>query len=194
MPEQTPDLSILTGGQPPPVGGALAGDLPKDLPKELPCGDFGIRIARDGTWFHNGLPFTRLPLVKLFSTIIRRAPNGDYLLQTPVEKGRIEVEDAPYVAVEMLVEGCGRDQLLKFRTNIDQWVEAGPHHPIWFVMDGDEGDEEAQPSPYIIVKPGIEAMINRAVFYDLVELADDLGDYFGVWSGGVFHPLGKAQA
>ena len=180
MPESSPDLSILTGSAAPPPAGGVA--------EAAASTDFGIRIARDGTWFHNGLPFTRLPLVKLFSTVLRRAPNGDYLLQTPVERGRIEVEDAPYVAVEMLVEGSGREQVIKFRTNIDQWIEAGPDHPIWFV----ENPDSEEPSPYVIVKPGIEALINRAVFYDLVELADDHGDYFGVWAGGVFHPLGKA--
>ena len=181
MPEPSPDLSILTGAQPPAEAAAAVG--------REGCVDFGIRIARDGTWFHNGLPFTRLPLVKLFSTVLRRAPDGEYLLQTPVEKGRIGVEDAPFVAVEMTVEADGRDRRLHFRTNIDQWVEAGADHPIWFVMD--EASEE--PSPYVIVKPGIEARINRAVFYDLVELAEGLGPYFGVWAGGVFHPLGEAQ-
>jgi uncharacterized protein len=181
MPDPSPDLSILTGSaQAPKAEGMESGTEPRD---------FGIRIAKDGTWFHNGLPFTRLPLVKLFSTVIKRAPNGDYLLQTPVERGHIEVELAPYVAVEMQAEGEGREQRLRFRTNIDQWIEAGPDHPIWFV----ENPESEEPTPYIIVKPGIEALINRALFYDLVELADDLGDYFGVWSGGVFHPLGKAQ-
>ena len=181
MPEPSPDLSILTGvAHAPPAGG---------MAEAAACADFGIRIARDGTWFHNGLPFTRLPLVKLFSTVIKRAPNGDYLLQTPVEKGRLEVDLVPYVAVEMQVEGEGCGQQVKFRTNIDQWVEAGPDHPIWFM----ENPESEEPTPYIIVKPGIEALINRALFYDLVELADDLGDYFGLWAGGVFHPLGKAQ-
>ena len=182
MPEPSPDLSILTGAQPP--ASASAG--------RQGCIDFGIRIARDGTWFHNGLPFTRPKLVKLFSTVLRRAPDGEYLLQTPVEKGRIAVEDAPFTAVEMIAEGEGSRRRLRFRTNIDEWVEAGPDHPIWFVYE-DEDDEEAEPSPYIIVKPGIEARINRAVFYDLVELAENRGGYFGVWAGGVFHPLGDEQ-
>ena len=181
MPEEqeTPDLSILTGGK---DGSA------NSLAADAVCGDFGIRIARDGTWYHNGLPFTRLPLVKLFSTVLKRAPNGDYLLETPVERGRIEVEDAPFVAVEMQVEGQGRDRRLHFRTNIDQWVQAGVDHPIWV----EENPANDEPSPYIIVKPGIEALIARSVFYDLVELAEELGDYFGVWAGGVFHPLGRA--
>jgi hypothetical protein len=181
MPDPNPDLSILTGGSPPPEAATTAAGQG--------CVDFGIRIARDGTWFHQGLPFTRPKLVKLFSTVLRRAPNGDYLLQTPVEKGRIEVEDVPFVAVEMVAEGTGRERRLRFRTNIDEWVEAGPNHPIWFDIDGESGE----PVPYIIVKPGIEALIARPVFYDLVDLAEDLGDDFGVWAGGVFHPLGEAQ-
>lgn len=179
MSDTAPDLSILSGAKP--------------APGKVAAVDFGIRIARDGTWFHNGLPFTRPKLVKLFSTVLRRAPDSEYVLQTPVEKGRIEVEDAPFVAVEMIAEGAGQDLRLRFRTNIDEWIEAGPDNPIWFVYEEDEDPEEAEPAPYIIVKPGIEARINRAIFYDLVELADNEGDYFGVWAGGVFHPLGEAQ-
>ncbi len=180
MAEPNPDLSILSGGQSPSEAGAA---------NDAGIRDFGIRIARDGTWFHNGLPFTRLPLVKLFSTVLRRAPNGDYLLQTPVEKGRIEVEDAPFVAVEMIVEGEGRERRLHFRTNIDEWVEAGPDHPIWLNVNEASGE----PSPYVIVKSGIEARIARPVFYDLVELAEDHDTHFGVWAGNVFHPLSEAQ-
>ena len=176
------DLSVLADGKLALDAGAPGGPSA--------AGHFGIRIARDGTWYHNGLPFTRMPLVRLFSTVLRRAPNGDYLLQTPVERGRIDVEDAPFVAVEMQAEGEGRARRLRFRTNIDQWIEAGPDHPIW--LEEDPGSEE--PSPYIIVRPGIEALIARAVFYDLVELAEDEGDHFGVWAGGVFHPLGPRQS
>jgi hypothetical protein len=181
MPTPVPDLSILTRGRT---------AAPPDAPGGDPaCADFGISIARDGTWFHNGLPFTRLPLVRLFSTVLRRAPNGDYLLSTPVERGRIAVEDVPFVGVEMAVAGEGRERSLRFRTNIGQWVEAGAAHPLWLCDDPATGE----PVPYLIVKPGIEARIVRPVFYDLVALAEDLGPYFGVWAGGVFHPLGPAQ-
>ena len=187
MPDPTPDLSILTS-EPAAAGGAAKGD-------DGGWRDFGIRIARDGTWFHNGLPFTRPKLVQLFSTVLRRSPDGEYVLQTPVEKGRIEVEDAPFTAVEMIAEGEGRNRRLRFRTNIDDWVEAGRDHPVWFVYEhGVSGDDEGtEPAPYVIVKPGIEARINRAVFYDLVEFGENMGGYFGVWAGGVFHPLGEAQ-
>ena len=184
MPDPSPDLSILTGSKPRAASPRPSG--PANV-------DFGIRIARDGTWFHNGLPFTRPKLVKLFSTVLRRAPDSEYVLQTPVERGRIEVEDAPFTAVEMLADREGTARILRFRTNIGEWVEAGPDHPIWFVYEDGADAEEAEPAPYIIVKPGIEARINRAVFYDLVELAENSGDYFGVWAGGVFHPLGEAQ-
>ena len=155
------------------------------------CVDFGIRITPDGTWFHNGLPFTRMALVKLFSTAMRRAPNGDYLLQTAVEKGRITVEDVPFRAVEMTAAGKGRDRRLWLRTNIDEWVEVGPSHPIWLTEN--TAPASGGPTPYLIVTPGIEARIERAVFYDLVELGEDREMHFGVWAGGVFHPLGPSQ-
>lgn len=181
MSDSTPDLSVLSDGR------SADGDQRG--------GDFGIRIAKDGTWYHNGLPFTRMALVKLFSTVMRRVENGDYLLVTPVERGKIEVEDAPFVAVEMLVEGEGKDQVLKFRTNIDEWVTADADHPIWFVTD----DESAEPRPYLMVRPGpdglpgLEALIARAVFYDLVELAEEQADgSLAVWSGGTLHHLGQA--
>ena len=183
MRNPTPDLSILTGSKmAPPHRG------PSD---DLPCGNFGIRIAKDGTWFHNGLPFRRMALVKLFSTVMRRAENGDYLLATPVERGTIEVEDAPFVAIEMVAEGSGRNQILKFRTNIDEWVTADADHPIWLTID----DASAEPRPYIMIRPGLEALIVRAVFYDLVELAEDQPDgELAVWSGGILHHLGQAEA
>ena len=191
MSDPTPDLSILTGGKT-ATEGASTGDDP-------PYADFGILIAKDGTWYHNGLPFTRMALVKLFSTVMQRAENGDYLLATPVERGRIEVEDAPFVAVEMLAEGEGQDQKLKFRTNIDEWVTADADHPIWFVMDGDADGSDEEPRPYLLVRPGaeglpgLEALITRAVFYDLVELAEEKPDgALAVWSGGTLHHLGQA--
>lgn len=180
--DPTPDLSILSGK----AGGDQSGKAGGDQP----CKNFGIRIAKDGTWFHNGLPFTRMALVKLFSTVMRRGENGEYLLVTPVECGTIEVEDAPFVAVEMTAEGEGRNQILKFRTNIDEWIAADADHPIWLTFD-DSGEE---PRPYIMARPGLEALIVRSVFYDLVERAEEQPDgSLAVWSGGTLHPLGQAS-
>lgn len=154
--------------------------------------DFGIRIARDGTWYHEGTPFTRHALVKLFSTVLRREDDGTYVLATPVERGRIEVEDAPFTAVEMAVEGEGEDQVLRFRTNVDQWVTADADHPIR--VQTAAATEE--PSPYLLVRDRLEALIVRPVFYDLVELAvEDEREgtsTLGVWSSGEFFVLGAA--
>lgn len=152
--------------------------------------DFGIHITKDGTWYHNGLPFRRKPLVKLFATVMKRAPNGDYLLETPVERGTISVEDAPFVAVEMVVEGEGPQQTLKFRTNLDEWITADADHPLRLEI----GSDTEAPRPYLTVRPGLEALIVRSVFYDLVELAhDDAKGALAVWSGGVQHHLGSAE-
>ncbi|MCA8927743.1 MAG: DUF1285 domain-containing protein [Alphaproteobacteria bacterium] len=186
MSDSTPDLSILTEGL-----AANNGPARRPSGHDRPCVDFGIRIAKDGTWYHNGLPFRRPALVKLFSTVMTRADNGDYLLATPVERGTIEVEDAPFVAVEMRAEGEGRDQVLTFRTNIDEWVRADADHPLWLVID----EANAEPRPYLLVRPGLEALIVRSVFYDLVELAEEQPDgSLAVWSGGALHSLGQASA
>ena len=192
MSKPTPDLSVLSGSQSKPPAATSSSDDP-------PYADFGIRIAKDGTWYHNGLPFTRMPLVKLFCTVLKRAENGDYLLATPVERGKIEVEDAPFVAVEMQAEGSGRDQNLKFRTNIDEWVTADEEHSLWLQFsDRDDGAGEAEdqePRPYVMVRPGLEALIVRSVFYDLIELAEEQSDgSLAVWSGGKLHSLGQATA
>jgi hypothetical protein len=151
------------------------------------CGDSEMRIARDGTWFHQGSPIGRPAMVRLFSTILRREPDGRYVLVTPVEKLDIVVDDAPFVAVEMKAEGDGPDARLAFRLNTGDLVTAGPDHPLRFAPDPDGEDG---PRPYLHVRGGLEALVARAVYYDLVEraLAAD-GDRPGVWSGGVFFPL-----
>jgi len=155
------------------------------------CGDFDIRIARDGTWFYRGSPIGRKPLVKLFSTVIRRDEQGDYWLVTPAERGRIEVEDAPFTAVEAESTGTGRSQVLRFRNNVDDWIEAGPDHPIRVAEDPASGE----PSPYILVRDNLEALILRPVFYRLIEQAvehrQDGREYLGLWSKETFFPLGK---
>jgi len=149
-----------------------------------------MRIARDGTWFYRGTPIARLPLVKLFASVLRREADGGYWLVTPAERGPIEVEDAPFLAVEVTREGEGRAQRLIFRTNIDEFVTAGPDHPLRTELAAD-----GEPSPYIRVRAGLEARLARAVFYELVELGveEPEGDavIFGVWSEGVFFPLGE---
>lgn len=165
------------------------GRAPDALP---PCGDFDMRIARDGTWFYRGTPIGRKPLVKLFSTVLRREADGSYWLVTPVERGRIIVDDAPFTAVELDVSGQGRDQVLRFRTNVDEQVEAGPEHPLRVAIDPASGE----PSPYIEVRDGLEALLLRSVFYQLVEHAVDSEDReneIGVWSRGRFFPLGPTS-
>ncbi len=156
------------------------------------CGDFDIRIARDGTWFHQGSPIGRKPLVKLFSTVLRREEDGEYWLVTPVERGRVIVDDAPFVAVEFSATGSGKSQSLKLRTNVDTWVELDSDHPLRIAVDSETGE----PRPYILVRDGLEALILRSVYYGLAELAaeekTEEGSRFGLWSGGNFFPLDGA--
>jgi uncharacterized protein len=158
------------------------------LPRDL--GDLEIRIARDGTWFYRGSPIGRPALVKLFASVLRREPDGGYRLVTPAERGRIEVEDVPFLAVALTVAGDGREQQLIFRTNLDDIVTAGPDHPLRV-----ETAASGEPAPYILIRDRLEARIARPVFYDLVELGREerVGDtaQFGVWSGGSFFPLGE---
>lgn len=148
------------------------------------CGNLDMRIARDGTWFYLGTPIGRPGLVRLFSSIIRK--DGEkYFLVTPVEKVGITVDDAPFVAVDFnAVEGG-----LEFVTNVDDRVLAGPDHPIRVNRDPETGE----PSPYILVRRNLEALIDRKSFYRLVELGDNARhegqDWFGVTSGGVFFPI-----
>ncbi len=156
-----------------------------------PDGDTGLKIARDGTWSYQGSPITRKPLVKLFSTVLQRDQAGDYWLVTPVERARIAVEDAPFTAVELAARGSGPQQVLAFRNNVDDWVEAGPDHPIRVSEDPATGE----PRPYILVRDNLEALILRSVYYEMVELADirkveDI-EWLGLWSHGAFFPLGR---
>jgi hypothetical protein len=153
---------------------------------------FGMRIGRDGTWYYLGTPIKRLPLVKLFSTALRRDDKGDFWLVTPAERGRIDVDDAPFVAVVLTVEGEGRDTRLTFRTNLDEEFVAGAEHPIRVEVD----PETEEPTPYIYVRDNLEALIARSVFYDLVKMAeeDTVGDgiELRVWSEGNMFRLGNA--
>jgi hypothetical protein len=148
------------------------------------CGDSEMRIARDGTWFHQGSPVGRPAMVRLFSTILRREPDGSFVLVTPVEKLDIAVEDAPFVAVELKTEGEGRERMLAFRLNTGDVVVAGPDHVLRF-----EGSH-----PYLEVRAGLEASVVRPAYYELAEIAlAEGGDPHGIWSRGVFFPLGAAR-
>jgi hypothetical protein len=154
------------------------------------CGDIDIRIARDGTWYHLGTPIGRKELVRLFSTILRKDPDGFHLV-TPVEKMRIRVDDAPFLAVLMDANGEGRAQSLTFTTNVGDEVTASASDPIRVETDASTGE----PAPYVHVRRGLEARMARAVFYHLADLAvpgegADEG-YLGVWSNGVFFRLGS---
>lgn len=152
------------------------------------CGDLDMRIARDGTWFYQGTPIGRPALVRLFSTILK-LEDGKYYLVTPVEKVGITVEDAPFVAVDFQAEGQGEGQSLCFTTNVGDTVLAGRDHPMRVMRD----PETDEPSPYVMIRAGLEALIDRKSFYRLVELgahAEHEGaSWFGLWSGGVFFPV-----
>ena len=167
---------------------AQAGKGPATVEKWNPpyCGDIGMRIRSDGVWFYQGSPIGRMALVKLFAGVLRKDADGRHYLVTPAEKVDVAVDDAPFLAVEMELRGSGRGQSLTFRTNVDDIVEAGPRHPIRFVVEpGSEGLK-----PYLLVRGHLEALVTRALYYDLVELAvaGDKGR-LGLWSGGAFFPL-----
>jgi uncharacterized protein len=165
---------------------------PSERPPAVNHGDLDMKIARDGTWFYHGTPITRQRLIKLFASILHREDDGSYWLVTPVERGRIAVEDAPFLAVELNSEGTGRNRRLSFRTNLDDIVAAGPTHPLRIETGAND-----EPMPYILIRSGLEARLNRPVFYELVDLADtergDSGGPFGLWSDGVFFDLGDPE-
>ena len=155
------------------------------------CGDIDMRIARDGTWHYMGSPIGRKPLVKLFASVLKRDESGDFWLITPAEMCRIRVDDAPFAAVEMTVDGAGTRQTLRFRTNIDEIVTAGPNNPLRVAIDPDT----QEPAPYVMIRDGLEALITRSVFYDIVDLAEvseqDGPSVMGVWSDGMFFEIGS---
>jgi hypothetical protein len=154
------------------------------------CGDFGLFIRRDGTWFYRGSPIGRKPLVKLFASVLRRDDAGGYWLVTPAEKGRIEVEDVPFVAVEASIAGSGREQTVTLRTNLDEIVTVGRAHPLRVETDPMSG----APAPYVLVRDRLEARLARPVFYELVEYGEELSEggerILGIWSSGEFFRLG----
>lgn len=178
----------------PPDSSALMTDSPASvgaIPR-TECGDFDIRIARDGTWFYKNSPIGRPALVKLFASVLKRDAEGGYWLETPAERGRIVVEDAPFVAVEATFEGAGMNQRLTLRTNLDARVAVDAAHPL--VMRGNLAEE---PRPYVMLDGGLEALIARSAFYTLVEHAVPHkvsgADMLGIWSAGQFFALGPAE-
>jgi hypothetical protein len=158
------------------------------------CGDIGMKIRRDGTWLYRDSPIRRPEMVKLFAGVLRKDEDARTYLVTPAEKVDVEVEDAPFLAVEMEASGTGREQQLVFRTNVDDIVACGPEHPLRFC--------EQQPGrglkPYVMVRGRLEALLTRALMLDLVELiAEETRQdrrIAGIWSGGAFFPIGAAEA
>lgn len=143
-----------------------------------------MRIARDGTWFYLGTPIGRPELVRLFSSILKKE-DGKYFLVTPVEKVGITVDDAPFVAVDFDVQDAGDQQVLRFETHVGDSAVAGPDHPIRVERDAETGE----PSPYILIRADLEALIDRKSFYRLVEIGAHHDDWFGLWSSGTFFPV-----
>lgn len=149
------------------------------------CGEIDILIRRDGLWLHEGTPIGRPALVRLFSTVLRKDPDGFHLV-TPAEKLRIRVEDAPFTAVRV----DRRDGALVFTTNVGDEVEAGPDHAIRV----ESGPGEGEPRPYLHVRAGLEALISRAVFYELVAMGEAAGGRLAVTSNGAAFDLGALEA
>jgi hypothetical protein len=152
------------------------------------CGDIDMRIARDGTWFYLGTPIGRAPLVRLFSSILKRE-GDDYFLVTPVEKVGIKVDDAPLLAIDVEATGAGREQVLTFTTKTEDEAAAGPDHPLRVDRDPQTGE----PAPYVLIRANLWALIDRKSFYRLIDLCchHDHGgqQWFGLWSSGQFFPV-----
>ncbi len=151
------------------------------------CGEIDMRIARDGTWFYNGSPIGRAALVQLFAGVLRKDPER-FVLVTPVERVGITVEDAPFLGVEFSREGEGATQVLRLRTNVEDWVEISPKNPLKF-LPGDSGGLK----PYVLVRGDLWALVKRSLFYDLVAWGEprtvDGEEFFGVYSGGGFFAM-----
>ncbi len=153
------------------------------------CGDIDMRIARDGLWYYMNSPIGRKPLMKLFASVLRHDEDGKYYLVTPVEKVGIQVEDAPFVAIRMAVEGKGREQVISFETNTDDQVTVDVAHPLRFETE----DKTDGLKPYVLIRARLEALVSRALFYDLVALGSVEDGWFGVWSSGAFYPMQPAS-
>ena len=195
----------MTDMTPLPSGGALARLTealgPNARRKGLPpverwnpayCGEIDMRIAADGTWHYMGTPINRPALVRLFSTVLRKDPER-YVLVTPVERVGITVEDAPFLAVEMAVDGDGESRQIAFRTNVDDLVQVGPEHPLRFEQDANGGVK-----PYVKIRGDLWARVTRSVALDLVAMGEerDVADVatFGVMANGMFFPIAPLSA
>lgn len=157
------------------------------------CGDIPIRIDRDGIWHYRGSPITRKEMVCLFASVLRRTDDGAFWLITPTESGRITVEDAPFLAVELFHAGSGGEQVISFRTNVDEIVTVDAGHPLRIDHDPHSGE----PRPYVTVRPGLDARLTRSVYYHVVgrgqEEETPEGLRYGVWSSGTFFPMGSLE-
>lgn len=171
------------------TGGKKKGLPPVERWEPEYCGDIDMQIRRDGTWFYMGTPIGRMPLVRLFSTVLRKDANGETYLVTPVEKIRIEIEDTHFVAVEMNVSQVEGEQVITFRTNVGDIVEAGPGNPIRYEITGSNDGVK----PYVLVRGRLEALLARPVMYELVahgeEIEIDGETMFAVRSRGEVFPI-----
>ena len=152
------------------------------------CGDIPMRISADGLWHYMNSPIGRLNLAKLFSSILRLDDDAKYYLVTPVEKCGIIVDDAPFLAVRMRLEGQGQGQIIYFETQVEEEIAVGPEHPLRFASEAGTGGLK----PYVLIRRNLEALVSSALFYDLVALGEVQGDWFGVWSSGQFYTMQKA--
>ena len=184
MKPNPPDLPDFT-----PISGP--GCLPVAPGKRTVCGDLDIRIDRGGVWHYRGSPIPRKEMVCLFASTLTRAADGAYWLVTPVEMGRIEVEDVPFLAVELFVAGSGHEQVLSLRTNVDEIVTIDEDHPLEVETHPSTGE----PAPYVVVRDGIRARLTRSVYYEVVgrglEEKIDGEQFYGVWSAGSFFVIGR---
>ncbi len=190
-------METLSAAAVSPIPGIGCGTVGLSRPARCPvdCGELPFLIRRDGTWLYRGSAINRKELVCLFASVLKREEDGAFILETPAERGRIQVEDAPFLAVELDWSGVGREQRLTFRTNVDELVTACPDHPIRISHD----ILTCEPTPYLRVRgtqrAPVEARISRAVYYELVALAEPAmhrgRHMLGVWSDGTFFPLGE---
>jgi hypothetical protein len=153
------------------------------------CGDIDMRIAQDGTWYYMNSPIGRKPLMRLFASVLRYDADGKYYLVTPVEKCGIRVDDAPFVAIRMEFTGGGEQQIITFETNADDVVTLDAQHPLRVADEEGTGGLK----PYILVRSNLEALVSRALFYDLVACGTVVDGWFGVWSSGQFWRMKPAS-